>query len=143
MMTSKNGICIIKKYEGCKLETYKCPAGIPTIGYGHTGMDVSIGMRITDGQAERLLAKDCGKTEHFINALVDVQLNQNQFDALVSFTFNVGVGALEDSTLLKKLNSKDYNGAKLEFLRWNKAAGKVLHGLTARRIEESELFGAT
>lgn len=133
------GINLIKKYEGCRLKAYKCPSGIWTIGYGHT-KGVEKGQKITLKQAENFLKEDIKKYENGVNKAVSVALNQNQFDALVSFSYNCGLGALQSSTLLKKLNAKDYKGASSEFLRWNKSNGKVLNGLIRRRKAEKALF---
>lgn len=139
MKTSDVGIELIKKYEGCVLKAYKCPSGVWTIGYGHTN-GVKSGMKITKAQALNYLKQDLNVFEKDVTNYVKVTLNQNQFDALVSFSFNCGAGALKTSTLLKKLNSSDYNGSANEFLKWNKSNGKVLNGLVRRRQEEKELF---
>ena len=139
MKTSDVGIELIKKYEGCVLKAYKCPSGVWTIGYGHTA-GVKSGMKITKAQALNYLKQDLSVFEKAVTNYVKVPLNQNQFDALVSFSFNCGTGALKTSTLLKKLNSSDYSGAANEFLKWNKSNGKVLNGLVRRRQEEKELF---
>ena len=139
MKTSDVGIELIKKYEGCVLKAYKCPSGVWTIGYGHTN-GVKSGMQITKTQALDYLKQDLSTFENVVTNYVKVPLNQNQFDALVSFSFNCGTGALKTSTLLQKLNSSDYNGAANEFLKWNKSNGKVLNGLVRRRQEEKELF---
>lgn len=139
MKTSSNGINLIKEFEGCKLSSYKCPAGVWTIGYGHT-KNVKQGMKITNEHATNLLKDDLKTYEGYVNKYVKVKLNQNQFDALVSFTFNCGGGALKSSTLLKKINKGDYTGAANELLRWNKASGKILAGLTRRRQAEKALF---
>lgn len=139
MHISNNGINLIKQFEGCILTAYKCPAGVWTIGYGHT-KNVKSGMKITSSKATELLIDDLKTYESYVNKYVKVKLNQNQFDALVSFTFNCGAGALKSSTLLKKLNKGDYTGAANELLRWNKASGKVLAGLTRRRKAEKALF---
>lgn len=139
MKTSNNGINLIKKYEGCILIAYKCPSDCWTIGYGHT-KNVKSGMAITKAQAESYLKQDLVAFENAVNKYVKVPLTQNQFDALVSFSFNCGAGALKTSTLLKKLNKKDYDGAADEFLKWNKSNGKVLSGLTKRRKDERSLF---
>lgn len=143
LVTSKNGINLIKKYEGCVLKAYKCPANVWTIGYGHTS-GVKEGQKITKTQAEEYLKKDLVKYEKSVNKLVIVDLNQNQFDALISFTYNVGMGNLGKSTLLKKLNDNNYIGASTEFLKWNKAVvngkKKELKGLTKRRKAEKKLF---
>lgn len=139
MNTSQTGIDFIKSFEGCRLDAYKCPAGVWTIGYGTTAK-VKQGMQITLKEAEDLLRKDLKKFEDAINKCVKAPLTQGQFDALVSFTYNCGIGALQTSTLLKKLNNKDYIGAANEFLRWDKANGKVLAGLSRRRESEREMF---
>lgn len=139
MRTSQNGINLIKQFEGCKLKAYKCPAGRWTIGYGHTN-GVKSGQTITQAKAEEYLKNDLVIYEKGVENVVKVKLNQNQFDALVSFSYNVGLGALRTSTLMKKLNAKDYTGAANEFPRWNKSNGKVLSGLTRRRAAEQKLF---
>lgn len=139
MKTSQNGIDLIKKYEGCVLTAYKCPSGVWTIGYGHT-KGVKKGQKTTKKQAEYILTQDLKTFEKGVLKAVKVTLNQNQFDALVSFSFNVGLGAFKSSTLLKKLNNKDYAGAAAQFARWNKSNGKVLNGLVKRRAEERKLF---
>ena len=140
--TSARGIQEIKVSEGIKLVGYPDPAtgGKPfTAGYGHTGPDVSLGVKYTRAQAGVWLAQDIAKFEAGVNKLAPVT-TQGQFDALVSFAYNLGLGNLQSSTLLKKHNAGDYAGAALEFSRWNKAAGKVMAGLTARRARESELY---
>ena len=139
MKTSKKGIELIKKYEGLKLKAYKCPAWVWTIGYGHT-KNVKQGDVITEVQAEILLIYDLNDFENCIKNNVRIPLTQNQFDALVSFCFNVGCGNFLKSTLLKKLNEGKIAEAAKEFLKWNKADGKELAGLTKRRQEEMELF---
>ena len=139
MRTSQKGIDLIKKFEGCRLEAYKCPAGIWTIGYGHT-KGVKDGMIISREQAKEFLREDLRIFEQAVEACVKVPLSQNQFDALVSFCYNCGSGALKTSTLLRLLNEGKYSEAGEQFLRWNKAGGKVLVGLTRRREEERELF---
>lgn len=139
MKTSQNGINLIKQFEGCKLTAYKCPAGVWTIGYGHT-KGVKKGQKITKEQAVNFLQDDLKTFENGVKKAVKIDLNQNQFDSLVSFTYNVGLGAFRTSTLLKKLNNKDYTGAAAEFQRWNKANGKVLNGLIRRRTAEAKLF---
>ncbi len=140
MKISQKGIDLVKSFEGLELKAYKDSVGVVTIGYGSTGSHVSMGMRITREQAEQLLKKALERFEKGVSDLVKVPLNQNQFDALVSFSFNLGLGNLKSSTLLKKLNVKDYQGAADEFPRWNRAGGKVLKGLTRRRIAERDLF---
>lgn len=139
MRMGNKGLALIKKFEGCKLEAYICPAGVITIGYGHT-KTADKGMVIDQQEADRLLAYDLSEFERGVESLVQVDVTQNQFDALVSFAFNLGLGALAKSTLLKKVNARDVNGAAQEFLKWNKAGGKVLTGLVRRREAERELF---
>lgn len=136
---SQTGIDLIKRFEGCVLTAYQCPAGIWTIGFGHTRTAYK-GQKISLKTAEKLLEEDIKIFENGVNKAVSVSLTQNQFDALVSFSFNCGVTALKNSTLLKKLNKKDYIGAANEFPRWNKSNGKILTGLVRRREEEKALF---
>ncbi|MGL4566902.1 MAG: lysozyme [Fusobacteriaceae bacterium] len=142
MKISQKGIDLIKNFEGCRLVAYKCPAGVWTCGFGTT-LGVTPGMVITQRQAEKLLENDLIKFEVAVESLVEVLLTQEQFDSLVSFAYNVGNSALKKSTLLQKLNKGDYKGASEEFLRWNKAAGKVLPGLVKRRLAEQKLFNNT
>ena len=139
MRTSQIGIDLIKKWEGLRLKAYLCPAGVPTIGYGHTG-DVKKGDIVTPKGAEELLRADLRRFEEGVSRLVRVKLNQGQFDALVSFSYNLGLGALSRSTLLKRVNKGDYYYAANEFLKWTRAGGKILKGLVARRKEERDLF---
>lgn len=144
MQTSDKGIALIKEFEGCKLTAYQDSVGVCTIGYGWTqpvdGKPVRIGMTINQETAERLLKTGLVSYESDVSRLVKVGMTQGQFDALVSFTYNLGARALSTSTLLRKLNAGDYAGAADEFLRWNKAGGKVLNGLTRRREAERALF---
>ena len=139
MKTSQKGIELIKRFEGCRLTAYKCPSGVWTIGYGHTN-GVKKGQKISQKRAEEFLREDLAKFENGVKKAVFVPLTQNQFDALVSFTYNCGLGAFKNSTLRKKLNAKDYKGAAKEFLRWNKSNGIVLEGLKRRRNAEKALF---
>jgi lysozyme len=141
MQINESGLKLIKGYEGLRLTAYVCPAGVNTIGYGHTG-GVKLGTEITEQQAEDYLRKDISEFEKTVNSdIVKVPLNENQFSALVSFSFNVGSYAFIDSTLLKLLNKKDYQGAADQLLRWNKGDGdQVLAGLTRRRKAERALF---
>ncbi|WP_447782101.1 lysozyme [Enterobacter asburiae] len=144
MQTSEKGIALIKQFEGCKLTAYQDSVGVWTIGYGWTqpveGKPIRAGMTIKQETAERLLKTGLVSYESDVSRLVKVGLNQGQFDALVSFTYNLGARSLSTSTLLRKLNAGDYAGAADEFLRWNKAGGKVLNGLTRRREAERALF---
>ena len=139
MKTGSKGIDLIKHFEGCELEAYKCPAGVWTIGYGHI-KGVKEGMTITEHQAEEMLKSELNEYEGYINNLVTAELNQNQFDAMVSWVYNLGGGNLSASTLLKVLNAGDYAGVPAQMMRWNKAGGKVLEGLTRRRQAEADLF---
>jgi len=139
MNISKEGLSLIKKFEGCELEAYKCAAGVLTIGYGST-KGVKKGDTITQEEADKLLLHEMEEYEGYVNKLVEVNLSQNQFDALVSWVFNLGPANLKASTLLKVLNSKDYEGVPAQIQRWNKAGGKVLEGLIRRRNAEALLF---
>lgn len=135
------GLALIKSFEGLRLEKYKDAVGKWTIGYGHLILpNESFPRPITEAEAEALLRADLQMTERGVHKLVTVDLNQNQFDALVSFTFNLGAGNLQTSTLLKLLNQGQYAQAADQFPRWNKAGGKVLAGLTRRREAERGLF---
>lgn len=144
MQTSDKGIALLKEFEGCKLTAYQDSVGVWTIGYGWTqpvdGKPIRAGMTINQETAERLLKTGLVSYESDVSRLVKVGLTQGQFDALVSFTYNLGARSLSTSTLLRKLNAGDYAGAADEFLRWNKAGGKVLNGLTRRREAERDLF---
>lgn len=140
MKVSEKGLNIIKESESLQLKAYKCPAGILTIGYGHTGPDVLPGMTINQVAADVYLKLDCAVAEHAINRLVKIPLNQNQFDALVSLVFNIGTGAFQRSTLLKRINEGDFGAASDEFLKWTKSKGKELPGLVIRRNKERNLF---
>lgn len=139
MKASQAAIDLIKEHEGCRLDAYLCPAGKPSIGYGHTG-GVEIGQSITPKEAEDLLRSDLERFEQGVSAALMVPVTQSQFDALVCFAYNVGLAALRASTLLKRLNAGDAAGAADEFLRWNKAKGHALPGLTKRRKAERALF---
>lgn len=144
MNTSQTGINLIKGFEGKRLTAYDDSVGVWTIGYGTikypNGIRVKKGDTCTELQAENYLKSDLVKFENAINRLVKVPLNQNQFDALASFTYNLGETNLSKSTLLRKLNAKDYKGAADQFLVWNKAGGKVMNGLVRRREAERNLF---
>lgn len=140
------GLDLVKEFEGLhskigsgKIAAYLDPVHIPTIGYGHIA-GVHLGQLITEQGAENFLRQDLDQAESGVSSLVDVDLNENQFSALVSFAFNVGAGALAHSTLLKLLNSGDYKGAANQFPRWDKAGGQALPGLTRRRAAERKLF---
>jgi len=139
MSPSDKALELIRQFEGLRLAAYKCPAGVPTIGYGTT-KGVKMGMTVTKDEAERLLQADVYPFSQQINKLVKVKLNQNQFDALVSFVYNVGAGAFAESTMLKLINQSLLDDAANQFVRWNKANGEVLPGLTRRRMAERDLF---
>ena len=140
--TGNGGIALIKQYEGLRLTTYKDAVGITTIGYGHVENPIPPGgtRTITAEDAEQILREDLQRFEHDVNNMLTVEVTQNQFDALVSFAFNLGPANLKSSTLLRKVNSGDFNGAAEEFPKWNHAGGQVLAGLTARRNAEKTLF---
>jgi lysozyme len=140
MITSEHGLEAIEQFEGKRLKAYLDSVNIPTIGVGHTGPDVYIGQTITEAECRALLREDVQEAEDSVNACVKVPLTQDQFDALVSFVFNVGGGAFKGSTLLKKLNAGDYEGAANQFQRWSKAGGKDLPGLLKRRMAEANIF---
>jgi lysozyme len=143
MKLSDAGLDLIKRFEGLRLKSYKCSAGVWTIGYGSTriwGRPVEPDDAITDAQADDFLRQDVAKFESAVNSVVRVPLTQNQFDALVSFTYNLGEGNLKRSTLVRLLNDGNYHSAADEFLRWNMAAGVVVPGLTRRRAAERALF---
>ncbi|MCD0492354.1 lysozyme [Chromobacterium violaceum] len=142
MKTNAAGISLIKQFEGLRLAAYQDMVGVWTIGYGHTGPDVKSGMTIAQQQADQLLAADLEKFETGIGQLVAVPLNANQFAALVSFSYNLGLGNLRSSTLLRLLNQGDYAGAAAQFPRWNRAGGQVVAGLTRRRLAEQALFNS-
>lgn len=139
MTTSPEGLALIKRYEGCRLKAYKCPAGVWTVGYGHT-KGVTFAMTITQAQADQFLQDDIAPIESQLN---DLQINfrQGQFDALVSFIFNLGIGNFNKSTLKKRIITGAEDSVIVsEFKRWNKAGGKVLPGLVARREAECAMW---
>jgi len=142
MKMSKEGVeALLKKFEGCKLKAYRCPANVCTIGYGHTSAagtpTVIDGMTITQKQADDILWQDLVKYETAVQGLVTQDLTQHQFDVLVDFAYNAGVGALKSSTLLKKINAGDFDAVPAELMKWTKGGGKVLPGLVRRRQAES------
>jgi lysozyme len=140
-----NGLKLIKKFEGCKLNAYKCPAGFWTIGWGSTyyrdGSKVKDGDVITQGEADALLLTTLEKYEKAVDSFTRDDINQNQFDALVSFAYNCGDYALNNSTLLKKVNANPNDPTIVnEYHKWTRGGGKVLPGLVRRRKEEAELY---
>ena len=139
MKCSQEGLALIKKFEGCRLKAYRCSANVLTIGYGHTG-GVKEDDTISQPEADELLENDIAKFEEYVSDNVIVELKQYQFDALVAWTFNLGVGNVRSSTMLKKLNESDYASVPSEMKRWNKAGGKTLDGLIRRRKAEGLLF---
>lgn len=132
------GLALIQQWEGCKLKAYRDVANVLTIGYGSTGPHVKPGMTITQDEADALLLKDLSRFEDRVSRLVKVDLSDNQFAALVSFDFNTG--ALDKSTLLKKLNKGDYNSVPSELMKWVNAGGKKVAGLVNRRAAEAGLW---
>ncbi|MBF7982191.1 MULTISPECIES: lysozyme [Rahnella] len=141
LSTGAKGVALIKTFEGLRLEKYQDVVGKWTIGYGHLILpDESFSAAIPEAQADALLRQDLGISEKAVNQYVIVPLTQNQFDALVSFTFNLGIGNLKSSTLLRVLNARQYQDAANEFLRWDKAGGKQVAGLIRRRTAERALF---
>ena len=137
--TNMAGVALIRSFEGLVLESYVCPAGRWTIGYGHTTTAIP-GQRITEEQAEQLLRRDLALVEARVAQLVQVALNDNQFAALVCFAFNVGVLALARSSLLKKLNAGDYAAVPDELQKWVKVGTITLPGLIRRRAAEAALW---
>ena len=142
MHMSVEGInALLKKFEGCKLKAYRCPANICTIGYGHTSAAgapaVMDGMTITQRQADDILRQDLVKYEAAVQGLVTRTLTQHQFDVLVDFAYNAGIGALKSSTLLKKINAGGFDAVPSELMKWTKGGGRVLPGLVRRRQAES------
>ena len=133
------GLALIKKFEGCELEAYQCSAGVWTIGYGHT-KGVTPSDSISQEEAEQMLVDELHEYESYVNEYVTVALSQNQFDALVSWVYNLGPANLKASTMLKVLNSGEYEDVPAQIKRWNKAGGKVLEGLIRRREAEACLF---
>ena len=139
MKTSPKGIALIKEFEGLRLKAYQCPGGVWTIGYGHTA-GVKPGMLISKAQAEEYLKADLIAFERYLNGL-GLALNQNQFDALISFIYNVGTGNFSNSTLLRKVRANPQDNSIMdEFLRWVYSKGRVLPGLQRRRLDEMKLY---
>ena len=147
MRISQQGVDLIKRHEGLRMEAYRDPAGVITIGYGHT-RTARIGCTVTIAEAEALLCADLDHFEAGVAGLVTRPIKQSQFDALVCFAFNVGLDidaderaeGLGDSTLLALVNAGRDQDAAIEFLRWNRAGGRPLLGLTRRRLAEAQLF---
>ncbi|WP_300389606.1 lysozyme [Fusobacterium sp.] len=141
MKISNEGIEFIIREEGEKLQAYRCPAGVWTIGVGHTGKDIVPNMKITKEKSRELLKTDLRHFENAVNKTIKVELEQYQFDALVSFAFNVGVNAFSNSTLAKKINAKaPTSEIESEFRKWRRGGGRVLPVLVARREREINLY---
>lgn len=140
MTFNQDGLDLLKSFEGCELKAYKDIVGVVTIGYGATGDGVYAGLEWTQEQAEERLASDLEKFCEGVTDMLNVEVTSNQFSALVCFAYNVGLAALYRSTLLKKLNAGKISEAADQFLKWNKAGGQVVRGLTRRRTAERELF---
>lgn len=143
MKLSQAGKNLIKSFEGLELKVYPDPAtgGAPyTAGYGHTGTDVKPGMTVTQEMADKWFDIDVAKFESGVSALLTAPTNQQQFDAMVSLAYNIGLGNFKSSTLLKKHNAKCYQCAAGQFPAWNRAAGKVMNGLTRRRNAERAMY---
>ena len=141
MNISENGIALIKEHEGCRLMAYLDARSPPvwTIGYGST-VDVAPGLQISQAQADDRLRRDVQDAEKCVNGCVTVELTQNEFDALCSFVFNVGCGNFRKSSMLKYLNSGDFDATAYEFRRWTRAGDAHPPGLVARRVAEMRLF---
>jgi len=137
---SDSGLTLTKQFEGLQLSAYQDQTGKWTIGYGHTGLAVVSGMTISEEQAEALLESDVAAAVTFVNRVVTAEINQNHFDALVDFAFNLGCGTLVNSTLLRVLNQPDFTSAAAQFLVWDHAGGVVVPGLLRRRTAEMNLF---
>lgn len=140
MKTSEEGLDHIEASEGIRYVAYLDTGGVWTIGVGHTGPEVVKGLRATEEQVREWLVEDVEEAEDAVNRLVKVELNQNQFDMLVSFVFNVGEGQFKRSTMLRLLNKGDYEAAANEFPKWKFDNGKMIQGLLNRRLEEQKIF---
>lgn len=144
MKTNREGIELIKRFEGLRLTAYLCPANVWTIGYGHTSAAgapvVKKGMKITKDEAAEILVRDLVKYEVAVMKALTRNPNENQFSAMVSLCYNIGPGAFAKSSVVRKFNAGDASGAAAAFRLWNKAGGKVLAGLVRRREEEIILF---
>ena len=139
METSQDGLKLIKKFEGCELKSYQDSVGVWTIGYGHT-KGVEEGQERPQDEADEMLASELGEYEGYINDMVECDLEQHQFDALVAWVYNLGPTNLRSSTMLKRLNANDLDDVPNQIKRWDKAGGKVLQGLVRRREAEALMF---
>jgi lysozyme len=144
MKTSQKGLALIKEFEGFRSAAYRCPAGVLTIGYGHTSAagdpQVTPNLVITKAVAEQILARDLLKYERAVESAVKVPLNQGQFDALVSLCYNIGPGAFAKSTLVRRLNAGRYQDVPAQLMRWSRANGQEMAGLVRRRRAEAALW---
>ena len=139
MTYSQSGLHLTEQFESCRLTAYLDSKGIPTIGWGHTA-GVQLGDTCTQEQADAWLQRDIGWAVGVVNRAVTVAVTQGEFDAVVDLVFNIGSGNFMNSTMLAKLNAKDYNGAAEEFQRWDKSGGQVVAGLLRRRLAEEQEF---
>jgi lysozyme len=146
MFVTKEGLALIREFEGFRSSAYRCPAGILTIGYGHTSAagppEVKPGMRLSREEAEQVLAGDVGRTAGEVKDLLVRELTAPQFSALVSFAFNVGIGAFARSSVLKSANAGQFGSVPQKLLLWTKGGGRVLPGLVRRRNAEAALFSS-
>jgi len=144
MKTSAAGISHIREFEGERLKSYRCSANVLTIGVGHTSAagapEVTEGMTITAEESAEILARDLQKFERGVEKLLEVRVSQAQFDVLVSFAFNCGLGALQKSTLLKRVNEEKFDAVPAELMKWTKAGGREIAGLVRRRRAEAKLW---
>jgi lysozyme len=139
---STQGLSLTEQFEGCRLTAYQDQVGVWTIGYGHTGPDVTPGLTIASDRAQALLAQDISSAAACVNNVVTVKLSQEEFDALVEFVFNLGAGAFKSSSMLRDLTAGDFTSAADQFVLWDHAGGAVVAGLLRRRQAEATLFDA-
>ncbi len=137
---NERGLRLIREFEGCRLEAYLCPAKIPTIGFGSTGPHVEMGMKISQGEADELLLEDIERFEDGVNKVCGFNTTSDQFSALVSLSFNIGLSAFNGSTVLKRHKLGNFIGAARAFAMWNRGGGKILPGLIRRREAEARLY---
>jgi lysozyme len=141
MKINQRGIDLIKKFEGLYLKPYYCPANLKTIGYGHVILPhENFDDGITEDEAEDILKRDLTKFENGLRRLINAPINSNQFSSLCSFSFNLGLGAFQRSTLRMVVNRGEHDRVREQLMRWNRAGGKVLKGLTKRRKAEADLY---
>lgn len=138
--TGQRGVDLIKSFEGWEPKAYMCPANVLTIGYGSTGPHVKPGMVITRERGETLLRADLARFEAAVTRQVTTAVSQNQYDAMVSLAFNIGISAFGKSSVLREVNARNFESAANKFALWNKGGGKVLPGLVRRRAAEAAMF---